>query len=238
MRANRRRSCPRGAGGVELRRAPALEVRRSRLARDLPVAHPSRVARRAGDRPLVPRATNTCVHGGVGAVDGLPGAAGAPASPRIVVASGLMNIHAAPRHGRRSPRKLLRASLEELRGETNPLRRASVLSGRVPVWSRPWGQGRLFPQRGVVRSAWEESDGDDGVGPLEEGRELPACIPGRGPLRPLQVHVPPARTRRLSAGSGADPGLGRLRRVQTAASAVRRGRPLAVPSSRSPGSLG
>jgi hypothetical protein len=109
MRAGCRAPCPLVAGGVELRRAPALEVRRGRLARDLPVAHPSRVARRAGDRPLAPRATNTCVHGGVGAVDGLSGAADAPASPRIVVASGLMNMHGALDTGWRSPRKRLLA---------------------------------------------------------------------------------------------------------------------------------
>jgi hypothetical protein len=109
LRANRRGPCSLVAGGVELRRASALEVRRGRLARDLPVAHPSRVARRAGDRPLAPRATNTCVHGGVGAVDGLSGAADAPASPRIVVASGLMNMHGALDTGWRSPRKRLLA---------------------------------------------------------------------------------------------------------------------------------
>jgi hypothetical protein len=91
LRANRRDPCPLVEGGVELRRAPELEVRHRRLARDLPVAHPSCVARGPGNRPLAPRAANTCVHGGVGAVDGLPGAAGAPACPGIVVASGLMN---------------------------------------------------------------------------------------------------------------------------------------------------
>jgi len=90
VRANGEGSCPLVAGGVELRRAPALEVRRSRLARDLPVAHSSRVARRAEGRSLALRAANTSVRG-VGAVDGLPGAACAPAPPSTVVASGRMN---------------------------------------------------------------------------------------------------------------------------------------------------
>jgi hypothetical protein len=95
-RADRRGSCPLVAGRVELRRASALEVRRSRLARDLPVAHPSRVARRAEDRPLAPRATNTCVHGGVGAMDGLPGAACAPAPLSTVAGSGLTPLLGTP----------------------------------------------------------------------------------------------------------------------------------------------
>jgi hypothetical protein len=55
------------------------------------------------------RYEHLCSRWCVGAVDGLSGAADAPASPRIVVASGLMNIHGALDTGRRSPRKRLHA---------------------------------------------------------------------------------------------------------------------------------
>ena len=57
--------------------------------------------------------------------------------------------------------------------------------------------------------------GNEGLGSLEEGSELPASPPGRCPLRPLQVHVSPSGARRLSLGPGADPRLGHLRPVHT-----------------------
>jgi hypothetical protein len=65
----------------------------------------------------------------------------------------------------------------------------------------------------VVGSAREGSDGDEGLGSLEEEGELPARSPGRGPLRSLQVHVSTTGARRLSLGPRADPRLGHLRQV-------------------------
>jgi hypothetical protein len=70
------------------------------------------------------------------------------------------------------------------------------------------GRGRIRPREG--------SDGDEGLEFLEAEGELPARAPGRGSLRPLQVHVPATGARRLSLGSGADPRLGHLRPVHTA----------------------
>ena len=67
----------------------------------------------------------------------------------------------------------------------------------------------------VVGSAREGSDGDEGLGSLEEEGELPARSPGRGPLRPLQVHVSTTGARRLSLGPRADPRLGHLRQVHS-----------------------
>jgi len=65
----------------------------------------------------------------------------------------------------------------------------------------------------VVGSAREGSDGDEGLGSLEEEGELRARSPGRGPLRSLQVHVSTTGARRLSLGPRADPRLGHLRQV-------------------------
>ena len=65
----------------------------------------------------------------------------------------------------------------------------------------------------VVGSAREGSDGDEGLGSLEEEGELPARSPGRGPLRSLQVHVSTTGARRLSLGPRVDPRLGHLRQV-------------------------
>ena len=67
----------------------------------------------------------------------------------------------------------------------------------------------------VVGSAREGSDGDEGLGSLKEEGELPARSPGRGPLRPLQVHVSTTGARRLSLGPRADPRLGHLRQVHS-----------------------
>jgi hypothetical protein len=69
------------------------------------------------------------------------------------------------------------------------------------------GQGRMRPREG--------SDGDEGVEFLEAEGELPARPPGRGSLRPLQVHVPATGARRLSLSPGSDPRLGHLRPVHT-----------------------
>jgi hypothetical protein len=68
----------------------------------------------------------------------------------------------------------------------------------------------------VVGSAREGSDGDEGLGSLEEEGELPARSPGRGPLRSLQVHVSTTGARRLSLGPRADPRLRHLRQVHAA----------------------
>jgi hypothetical protein len=69
------------------------------------------------------------------------------------------------------------------------------------------GRGRMRPREG--------SDGDEGLEFLEAEGELPARPPGRGSLRPLQVHVPTTGARRLSLSPGADSRLSHLRSVHT-----------------------
>jgi hypothetical protein len=53
------------------------------------------------------------------------------------------------------------------------------------------------------------------MGSLEEGGELPSRTHGRGPLRPLQVHVSATGARRLSFSPGTDSRLGHLRPFHT-----------------------
>ena len=67
----------------------------------------------------------------------------------------------------------------------------------------------------LVGSAREGSDGDEGLGSLEEEGELPARYDGRRPLRPLHVHVSATGARRLSFSPGTDSRLGHLRPFHT-----------------------
>src|SRR5207249_568586 len=57
-------------------------------------------------------------------------------------------------------------------------------------------------------------DGDEDMGSVEEGGQLPARPEARGPVRRLQVHVSSLGPGRVQAGSGIDPGLRHLRRVR------------------------
>ena len=57
-------------------------------------------------------------------------------------------------------------------------------------------------------------DGED-LGPFEEPSALPTCFHTRGAVRPLQVHVPPAKPGWMQIGAGTDPKLRHLRRVHS-----------------------
>ena len=95
-----------------------------------------------------------------------------------------------------------------LLSSARPRSRPRVFSNRMQIGSEA---ARFDP--GLVGSAREGSDGDEGLGSIEEEGELPACYDGRRPLRPLHVHVSATGARRLSLGPRADPRLGHLRQV-------------------------
>jgi len=67
----------------------------------------------------------------------------------------------------------------------------------------------------VVGSESKDSHGDH-LESLQEGRELRGCSDARSSLRPLQVHVPAARNRRVPAGARRHQRFGELQGVRAA----------------------
>lgn len=82
----------------------------------------------------------------------------------------------------------------------------------------PLRHAQCRPQLVAQRSSRIHSEGsrDEGLEPLEGHGELRPRAAGRGPLRPLYVHVSATVARWLSLGARSDPRLGHLRQVHAA----------------------
>ena len=59
------------------------------------------------------------------------------------------------------------------------------------------------------------SDDGEGLGPFQDRGALPTRSHARGAVRPVQIHVSPARPGRVQVDSGTDPKLRHLPRVHS-----------------------